>query len=225
MTITHPWRILFPKKFGTPLTQSIAIIIEGYQRSANSFSVNAFLLLQGDDPDLKVAYHLHAPTHMRQTLKLKVPILIVMRDPDGAILSQLMKAPFRDVRTAYKGYIDFYNCILPLLNKVVVATYDQVTTDFGALIEKLNDDYNTEFRLFEHTENNVQDVFPRLDDHVLKHHDVVRVDERKVAWPTRQKQNLKNVYQSIIIQEWLKMIRLEADALYLKILPTRKPVL
>jgi hypothetical protein len=221
MLITHPRRIAYPNKFGKPITRSTAITIEGFQRSANSFAVNAFLLAQGDDPSLEVAHHLHAPTHVRRSLKLNVPVLIVMREPDGAILSGLMKAPYRDVRKAYEGYIDFYNYVLSVLDRVVVATYDEVTTDFGAVIAKVNDFYNTEFRIFEHTESNVRRVFSRLDDIVLKYHGAVEVNKHTIARPTAEKRELKNVYSEMTKHQSNEEIRLQADALYRKILSAR----
>ncbi len=221
MLITHPRRIMYPKNYGNPVTRSTAIAIEGFQRSANSFAVNAFLFSQGDNSGVQVASHLHAPTHVRRALKLKVPVLIVIREPDGAILSDLMKAPHRNVRHAYEGYVDFYTYVFSVLTRVVVATYDEVTTDFGAVISRVNNFYNTQFRTFEHTESNVQEVFRRLDDHVLRYHGVTEVDTRKIARPTNEKQILKNTIREIITHQSIEDIRLEADALYRKILAMR----
>ena len=175
------------------------------------------------DADSKsiVAFHLNAPAHIRRSLKLNVPILIVMRDPDAAILSQLMKAPSRNVHTAHNGYIDFYNYVLLLANKVVIATYDEVTSDFDAVIKKANSFYGIEFRPFEHTEDNIKKVFSRLDNHVIKHHGVTEVDEHKITRPTSAKKNLKDECKDIIEQKYFQSIRHEADALYQQILSSR----
>src|SRR2546427_7470725 len=53
------------------------ILIEGFPRSANSFSVAAFRLAQG--PPVEVAHHTHAPANAIAAFRRHIPALILIR--------------------------------------------------------------------------------------------------------------------------------------------------
>ena len=72
----------YRRKIVTPETD---IVIEGFPRSANSFSVKAFKHANGDE--YKIATHLHAYPQVIMGVRYKVPTLVLVREPFACIAS------------------------------------------------------------------------------------------------------------------------------------------
>ncbi|MCU1658682.1 MAG: hypothetical protein JWO57_3338, partial [Pseudonocardiales bacterium] len=113
------------------------LVIDGYTRSACTFAVYALQLAQPHP--IRLAHHLHAPAQLIQAARAGVPALLVIREPRGAILSQLVREPAVVMRDAVRAYARFHSCLLPYLDDLVVGNFEEVTQDFGRVIERLND--------------------------------------------------------------------------------------
>lgn len=137
------------------------LVIEGFPRSGNSFATFAFISSQ--QRQMQVAHHLHVPAQILRAVKFKIPVLMLIREPSKVVSSLLVPFPWLTVNDALFAYHCFYKPVLPYLDDIVVATFDEVISDFGAVIEKVNKKYNTNFRLFEHTNENISHVFQSID--------------------------------------------------------------
>lgn len=80
------FRILsFKQKYKSLLVnEDTDIVIEGYPRSANTFAVAAFEIAQGKPS--KIARHTHAIAQLKRAAALKLPTLVIIREPEQAIL-------------------------------------------------------------------------------------------------------------------------------------------
>jgi hypothetical protein len=137
------------------------IVIEGYPRSANSFAVIAFETAQ--ECNLSIAHHLHVPVQVEYGIRYGLPTLVLIRDPMDAAVSLVIRQPYRTVAQALREYIQFYDHILSLpRQKYVVADFSTVTTEFGQVIDFMNDRFGTDYNRFDHTEENEQEVFETL---------------------------------------------------------------
>ncbi|MGM0608936.1 MAG: hypothetical protein ACQESP_11015 [Candidatus Muiribacteriota bacterium] len=156
------------------------ITIEGFPRSANTFSRCAFLIGEAQKKGItdynlpndiwnkynyKIGTHLHSSAQVIRSVKLKIPTLVLIRNPKDAIVS--MKA--REIQTSnnpelakcsireyIKFYIDFYKNIMPYKNEIVIGKFEEVTKDFGKVIENVNDKFGTDFGRFRHTKKNLE---------------------------------------------------------------------
>jgi len=137
------------------------IMIEGFPRSANSFSVAAFMLAQGGPTD--VAHHTHASGHVLAALRMGVPVMVLIREPAESVLEFAIVRPSLTLRQVLRGWIRFYARLLPHLGAFVVAPFPQVTADFGLVIRRVNARFGTNFREFEHTGENVRECFRQTD--------------------------------------------------------------
>jgi hypothetical protein len=137
-------------------------VIDGYTRSASTFAVYAFQLAQ--QRPVRMAHHLHAPAQLIAAAKRGIPALAVIRAPEGAILSQLIREPDVDMRDALIAYTRFYSCLLPHRSSFVVGEYREVTGDFGSVIRRINERFGTSFDLFDHTEASVRACFELIED-------------------------------------------------------------
>jgi hypothetical protein len=132
-------------------------VIDGYTRSASTFAVYALQLAQ--PVPVRLAHHLHAPAQLVAAARAGVPALAVIREPHGAILSQLIREPDVALRDALIAYARFYERLFPYLTKLVVADFEEITKDFGAVTRRVNERFGTAFAEFEPIEQNVRRCF------------------------------------------------------------------
>ena len=147
-----------PKVIG-PKTQ---LVIEGYMRSANTYVVHAFQFAQRQRVPL--AHHLHAPAQVIAAVRRGVPALVLIREPEDAILSQVQWEPDVSMRAALVSYARFYRALEPYVGGLVVATFPEVTGDVGGVIRKLNARFGTDFDTYEATEENQRLCFELMQE-------------------------------------------------------------
>jgi hypothetical protein len=103
-----------------------------------------------------MAHHLHAPAQLIAAARARLATIAVIREPKEAILSQVVREPDVDLRDALWAYTRFYSCLLPLRSHFVVADFNEITTDFGAVIRRVNRKFGTSYREFESSPENVE---------------------------------------------------------------------
>lgn len=142
------------------VTYDTDLMIEGYPRTASSFCYHAFHLMQ--KCEMSVAYHLHSPAHVLRAIKMQVPTVVLIRDPRDAVASSFVREPYMSIGVLLTRYWIFYRTLLPFRHRFVVADFAEVTTDFGSVIDRINDKYNANFLRFEHTAENLRRVSDEL---------------------------------------------------------------
>ena len=138
------------------------LVIDGYPRSANTFAVFAFQLAQ--TRPVRLAHHLHAPAHLIEAARLRAPALALIREPEGAVLSTVIREPDVGLKAALASYSRFYLRLMPHRSRLAVATFEEVTGDFGEVIELVNRKFGTSFARFEHTPENVLECFRLIEE-------------------------------------------------------------
>jgi hypothetical protein len=164
------------------------VLIDGYPRSANTFAGDAFLVAQGYSLEaiaehrcpLKMGNHMHAPAQFVLAKRYGVPAMLVLREPVGAALSWLVYTHEKDAASAWlhgygganaakmvlQDYIEFHKALLPIKDAFVIAPFEEVTTDFGRSIKRLNDKFGTSFRSFDHTKEQEAIIFQIMKSRV-----------------------------------------------------------
>jgi hypothetical protein len=137
------------------------LVIDGFTRSATTFAVYAFQLAQ--DSPVRLAHHLHAPAQLIQAARRGIPAVTLIREPRGAILSQLIQEPDVALPDALFAYSRFYERLMPYRSSFVTGEFRQVTEDFGAVIRQLNERFGTDFAEFVHSDANVRQCFELSD--------------------------------------------------------------
>lgn len=168
------------KKFvSNIISKDSDIVIEGFPRSANSFSVRAFRSC--NDPCLRLATHLHAYPQIILGIKLGVPSMMLIREPLDCISSyaafkahnigiEKFKRNF-NVNWFLQEYIFFYSNLKTFRNKILVVKFKDAITDYGMVLDKLNTKFNTDFISFNHNDDNVRKVFETSGKHLSPSHD------------------------------------------------------
>ena len=135
-----------PEKRATLAGPQTAIVIDGFLRSGNPYSVAAFQVANGTGPH--VAHHLHGGAHVRRAVRLHLPTVVLIRRPADAVSSYLVRRPTLTPDDALLEYLDFYRTAWPARDGFVVAPFDLVVSDFGAVTDRVNERFGTSFVRF-----------------------------------------------------------------------------
>jgi hypothetical protein len=187
-------------------------VIEGYPRSGNTFAVAAFRLAQ--KRPVQLAHHVHAPAQILEGLRLGLPVTVLIRRPEDAVLSYVIRAPM-DVERALHMYIRFYARVLPRRGDVVIAPFSTVITDFDSIIVSMNKRFGTSFGGFLHAKENVRLAFESIE--ARGHRDAARQRrdyESGVARPSATRESLKAELRARYASDASRDLRSKADRLY-----------
>jgi hypothetical protein len=149
------------------------VVIEGFPRCANSFAVRAFMLDNGWR-DVRVATHVHSPAQIILATGWRIPTIVLVREPGAAVVSLLgfyfqmgrldrsAMSPAdlrRWIHYETRRYTRFYDRLMPYRDRFVIGEFGEVTSDFGAVVRRMNDKFGTDYGCFEHNDANVQKTF------------------------------------------------------------------
>ena len=129
------------------LDDGTQVVIDGYTRSASTFAVYAFQVAQPEP--VRLAHHLHAPAQLIEAARRGLPAILVIREPRGAVLSQVVREPGVDLLDALWAYSRFHESLDAYRDAFVVADFDQVTRDFGGIVRRLNEKHGTSYAAFD----------------------------------------------------------------------------
>ena len=117
------------------------LVVEGFPRSGNSLAVAAIAAAQ--PRPLRIAHHTHAPANVLRALRLGLPTLVVVRDPDEAAVELVLAKPFLSLGHALRGYAHFHEPLLGRRDGFVVATFEEVHEDLAAVVRRINARFGT----------------------------------------------------------------------------------
>lgn len=202
------------KRFGQSqgvmtVTRETELVIEGFLRSANSFATRAFLISQ--PRKVLVANRSHVPATVIRSVQWNIPTLVLIREPMETILSYLMKKPYITAEDGFREYIAYYSSILPYRDHFVIATFEEVTTDYGRVIERVNRRFDTNFTLFSHTEENVQKVFEIIE---RVDRNLAGGDLSKFSVPSAEKEKIKQNLRKIVEADEMRSLVETARSVY-----------
>ena len=184
------------------------LVIEGFPRSGNTFAVVAFESAQISH--IKIAHHLHAPAQIIRSAMYGIPLLVLIREPVDAIASYMIRDESVTIADAFCDYIKFYEYVCKYRDQIFLARFEDVISDFGIVLEGVNAKYLTKFTLFEHTPENEDKVFSKIDDYSKK----LNAGELGVARPSLSRAHLKERLLGEIMSLEYTKLRDKADALY-----------
>ena len=138
--------------YGVPVDRRTEIVIEGYPRSGTSFVVAAFRMAQ--QRPTRIAHHVHAPAQVLAAARRRIPTIVLIDEPERAVVEFVLARPNVGVAGALQGYVRFYTPLVGHRSRFVVATAAQAMTELGSVIRRVNERFGTNFAEFGHTEEN-----------------------------------------------------------------------
>jgi hypothetical protein len=130
---------------GSPLNEATEIVIEGFPRSANTLMVATFARSQ--PAAVRIAHHVHAPAHVLEAIRRGLPTLVLIREPEQAVVELVAVKPQLTILGALRGWLRFYVPLVPRRSRFVIATAAEVHEDPAAAILRVNERFGTSFAL------------------------------------------------------------------------------
>lgn len=154
--------LLRPSKRKTLARRDTPVVIDGFPRSGNTFSVAAFWVANG--VDVPVGRHLHGAPHILRAVRLNIPTLVLIREPAQAVASYLVRRPALTPDDALVEYLDFYRTVWPVRDRFVVGVFETVVDDFGAVVRAVNRRFDTAFVAYDPTPENRARAFDLVEE-------------------------------------------------------------
>ncbi len=201
------------------------IVIEGFPRSANTFAVAAFQSSQRQP--INIAHHFHAPAQIITAAQMGIPTIVLIRPPEDAIISMLLRTPMLTPLSVARNYVRFYQSIENYSKSYVVAPFDIVISDFGRVIRAVNEVFKKNYSLFVPDENNVEKVFQIVEAmHKMDSRRTVlgesRDGEDLIARPSKRRKEKKRELKRLLNEQKIKKVISRAQTLYGKFIEFSK---
>jgi len=197
---------------GVLLDQRTDIVIEGYPRSANAFTVAGFTMAQ--EQPVQVAHHVHAPAHVIAAVRAGLPSLVLLREPEEAVLRLVVRKQTVTIEQALRGYVRFYRPLVRWRHGFVIGRFSDVTTDLGAVTRRVNERFGTEFAEFDHTPENAKACFDAIDRNWRVRVDSAELLERYVNRPSEVRRRWVAALAPAYRAPGLRLLRREAERLH-----------
>jgi hypothetical protein len=126
---------------GVVVDGTTELVVEGFARSGNSLAVAAIAAAQPGP--MRIAHHVHAPAHVLEAVRLRRPVLLVIREPADAAIALVESKPFLTPDAALRGWVRFHEPLVRVRDRIVVATFEQVHEDLASVVERLNERFGT----------------------------------------------------------------------------------
>lgn len=214
--VTRAYLAVHPEFRSIRLTRATSLVIDGHSRCANTYAVCAF---EQDNRGARVTHHLHNPRVIRRALRLGVPTLLLIRRPEDVVASMLAFEPTMTVGEILQTYVDFYTPLLPVLDRLVVADFDEVIADFGAVVRQVNSRFGTAFAPYVKSEEAEAAVFAAVERFGAVHYAATDFENR-VSRPSSLRHPRRSA-DEWTDEDWAGLT--QAGSLYEEVLHRRTP--
>lgn len=204
---------------GHLLDRNTDILIDGFPRSANTFAVVAFKSSPLNS-DVKIANHRHDPSQVIAAIYSKIPALVLLRQPEEACISLVIRNygyqsySISILSKLLKKYIQYYKPLLPFKESFVVAKFETVTTNFSLPIIKINQFNQTNFGIFNHTEENVKKCYDEIEQYTKLYLASKNKFEAVVSTPSHSRDHDKKILKQLINSTEIQQLRYSANQIY-----------
>jgi hypothetical protein len=175
------------------------VVIEGFPRSGNTYFVAAFQLAQ--DMEVRIASHLHYPSQITCGMQLNIPVLVVIREPIEALTSYYIREPSVSVGHMVTHYRRFYDCALSSRRSVLLCTFEQLTADFDAIIQRANARFGTRWKTTEDSNVSEDDIFQLVEEMERSDSDGATIRETHVARPSSSRKGEKDAARTALLAQ------------------------
>jgi hypothetical protein len=158
------------------------------------------------------------PAQVLEGVRRGLPTMVLIRHPKDAVLSHVIHTPALTVEDSLRGYIRFHEPLLRPSDGFVVGTFEEVTQDFGVVIDRLNHRFGTAFAGFEHTDANLERLNREIETDYRSRASSDEELERVIPRPSPAREALKARLRGDYARAPAGLRR-RADAAYEALLP------
>jgi FkbM family methyltransferase len=151
---------LTPSGISRQITEHTDLVVEGFPRSGNTFTV--FALQDASNHQLRITKHVHQPSQIKLGLYRGVPTVLVVREPVAVLSSYLVYAPQGRPAGVIKEYISYHRELVPYAEQLLVCDFEEITSDMSAVIARINYRYSMNIPSFDQSAANVERLFTQI---------------------------------------------------------------
>jgi hypothetical protein len=175
------------------ITKDTKLVVSAYPRTANTFFIVALEQIQRNK--ISIAHHMHVPALALEGINRAIPTIVLIRNPEDAIVSFIIRESHISFNQALDAYITFYKPLIAHQDKIIIADFITVTNNFPSIISELNSRFG--LNLDNYSEYNKLDkkiVFNEIDE-INKRFNKNNLVETMVSRPSDSRKKIKADYQ------------------------------
>lgn len=171
------------------------LVIEGYPRSANTFSVDMINVIceAAGRKVPSIGHHTHSALNLRLGALQNIPLVVLIRDPAAAILSFKIFSG-RPVTFCLNRYVRFYSRVLKLNKPFILGEFEETVNDFNAVLTRLNAVLDDPLPLSDDLARDTLRAQNQERVRAAKHHGDKATE--RVGAPTEEREALKQGYRA-----------------------------
>ena len=144
---------LTPLGTSRQITDHTELVIEGFPRSGNTFTV---LCLQDvAQNQLLLSSHVHHPSQLKLAVDRGVPTVLVVREPVAALSSYLTFGQHGRPADVFREYYLYHRELIPYADRVLILDFEEIISDMPAIIERINCRFSMVLPPFDQSPENV----------------------------------------------------------------------
>lgn len=216
--IFYPIFSFSPKFRSLSVDSKTELVIEGFPRSANTFSVLAFQRIQSRK--IKLAHHLHVPSQILRGLKLGIPIMLLIRNPKDVTISYSIHYPSVPLEQILREYIDYYTFLYNFRSAYSVACFEEIISDYEKIINRLNCKFRTNFISRKLSSQEEEEIFNKIRKLYVSSdiYSQRKIEEQRNLYISGQKDIIKQKIRSELEKNKYRILLKDAEFIYQKYL-------
>ncbi len=196
-----------------PLNRGTELVLEAFGRAGSTYALYGFRLAQ--PREVRVAHHTHAAAQVITAVRWGLPTIVIVRPPVDSTLSHMARRRI-PARAPLQAWVRFHERILPYRDGFVVTSFAEMTSDFGAVIGRVNERFGTSYAVWESSPENDQRIFDLINQRNVQRFGSGESDAKAqaLARPTAEREALKRRMRAEVESPKLASMRRRAEALY-----------
>jgi hypothetical protein len=202
---------LTPLGISRQITDRTELVVEGFPRSGNTFTV--FALQNATDNLSSIASHVHHPSQVKRAVARGIPTVLVVREPIAALSSYLTYGRHGKPGAALREYASYHRELLPYVDQILICDFTEVVSDLSSVIARINERFSMSIPPFDQSPANVDYVFGEIErNHAILHR---RLNPIQVApRPSRLRGEMNDRHTNVLLDPEHATRRAEALGLY-----------
>jgi len=202
---------LTPLGLSRQITDKTELIVEGFPRSGNTFTV--FVLQDVAQNQLRLSSHVHHPSQVKLAVQLGLPAILVVREPIGALASYLTYGRHGRPADVLKEYYAYYQELIPYADRVLVLNFEEIISDMPAIVDRINRRFSMALPPFDQSPENVD----RLFEEIARQHQLVHPDlepDQVAPRPTAARREANEQHRTELIDPCNAALRSRCENVY-----------
>jgi hypothetical protein len=162
---------LTPLGISRQITDFTELVVEGFPRSGNTFTV--FALQNAARNQLRLCSHVHHPSQVKLAVERGLPTVLVVREPIATLSSYLTYGQHGRPGDVLKEYYSYHRELIPYADRVLIVDFDEITSNMPAIVDRINLRFSMDISPFDQSPENIDHVFAEIArQHQLVHPDL-----------------------------------------------------